>query len=199
MQIGSARCARSVRADDRSQPLVRCIVALALSARAVARRAARADDDLPGRVGRIAESPASSILAPEDAPSDWAPIGLNYPVTSGDNLWCRGDGRAEVDYGGGQFRLAGDTNLHVSRLDDRQLALFVAQGRVIVRVRVLDPGESARIDTPDTQIALTRPGLYRIDVAPDRQVDDGQSCAKARRRSVSLAARSRCCRDRRRP
>ena len=75
------------------------------------------------------------------------------------------DGRAEVDYGGGQFRLAGDTNLHVARLDDRQLALFVAQGRVIVRVRVLDPGDSVRIDTPNTQVALVRPGLYRIDVA----------------------------------
>ena len=35
-----------------------------------------------------------------------------------------GDGRAEVDYGGGQFRLAGDTNVHVARLDDRVLALM---------------------------------------------------------------------------
>ena len=42
------------------------------------------------------------------------------------------DSRAEVDFGAGQFRLAGDTNLHVSRLDDRQFALFVAQGRVSV-------------------------------------------------------------------
>ncbi len=75
-------------------------------------------------------------------------IGLNYPVAQGDNLWVDHAGRAEVDYGGGQFRLAGDTNLHVSRLDERQLALFVAQGRVIVRVRVLDPGDSVRIDTP---------------------------------------------------
>jgi hypothetical protein len=57
----------------------------------------------------------------------------------GDNLWVGGgDGRAEVDYGGGRFRLAGDTNLHVSRLDENKIALFIAQGRVIVRLRVLD-------------------------------------------------------------
>ncbi len=132
---------------------------------------ARADEeDLPGRVGRIAEVAGQLFLSPEDRATEWASIGLNYPVTSGDNLWVSSDGRAEVDYGGGQFRLAGDTNLHVSRLDERQLALFVAQGRVIVRVRVLDPGDSARIDTPGTQVQLTRVGLYRIDVSPDRQV-----------------------------
>ncbi len=131
--------------------------------------AARADDDLPGRVGRIAEFAGQLFLAPEDRATEWEAIDLNYPVTSGDNLWVSGDGRAEVDYGGGQFRLAGDTNLHVSRLDDRQLALFVAQGRLIVRVRVLDPGDATRVDTPNTQVTLTRPGLYRIDVTPDRQ------------------------------
>ncbi|HMA46272.1 MAG TPA: DUF6600 domain-containing protein, partial [Frankiaceae bacterium] len=130
---------------------------------------ARADDDLPGRVGRISEFAGQLYLSPEDRATEWQGIGLNYPVSSGDNLWVGGDGRAEVDYGGGQFRLAGDTSVHVSRLDENLLALFIAQGRVILRVRALDPGESARIDAPNTQIQLTRPGLYRIDVVPDRQ------------------------------
>ena len=129
----------------------------------------RADDDLPGRVGRIAEVAGALYIAPEDRATEWDPIGLNYPIASGDNLWLSGNGRAEVDYGGGQFRFGGDTNLHVSRLDENQIALFIAQGRVIVRVRVLDTGDSARIDVPNSQIQLTRPGLYRIDVAPDHQ------------------------------
>jgi hypothetical protein len=131
--------------------------------------AARAEDDLPGRVGRVAEFGGQLFLSPEDRASEWQSVGLNYPVASGDNLWVGGDGRAEVDYGGGQFRLAGDTNLHVSRLDENRIALFIAQGRVIVRVRILDAGDTARIDTPNTQIQLTRLGLYRIDVSPDRQ------------------------------
>ena len=130
---------------------------------------ALAEDDLPGRVGRIAEFAGHLYLSPEDRASEWAEVGQNYPVTSGDNLWVTPDGRAEVDYGGGQFRMTGDTNLHVSRLDDSRIALFVAQGRVIVRVRVLGPGDAARIDTPNTQVQLTRIGLYRIDVPSDRQ------------------------------
>ena len=126
------------------------------------------DDELPGRVGRVADFAGELFLSPQDRPADWSPVGLNYPVTSGDNLWVSGDGRAEIDYGGGQFRLAGDTNLHVSRLDDRQLALFVAQGRLIVRLRFLDRGEIATVDAPNTQIQLTRPGLYRVEVGADR-------------------------------
>ena len=145
------------------------LVLLAVLAIAAAPIAARAEDELPGRVGRIAEFAGQLFLSAQDRPDDWSAIGINYPVTTGDNLWVSGDGRAEVDYGGGQFRLAGDTNLNVSRLDDRQLTLFVARGRLIVRVRVLDAGDAVRIDTPNTQVALTRPGLYRVDIWPDGQ------------------------------
>lgn len=150
--------------------LARVLLSSALLLLAALPGLARADDDdLPDRVGRIASVAGQLYLSPEDRANEWAPIELNYPVTSGDNLWVSGDGQAEVDYGGGQFRIAGDTSVHLSRLDDRQLALFVAQGRLIVRLRVLDPGESARIDTPTTQVQLNRAGLYRIDVAPDGQ------------------------------
>ena len=142
------------------------LVALAALAAALP---ARADDDLPGRVGRVAELAGELFISPADAPDQWSPIGLNYPVTGGDNLWAGNDARAEIDFGAGQFRLAGNTNVHLSRLDDRQFALFIAQGRVSVRVRVLDAGEVAHIDTPNAQIVLTRPGLYRIDVSENRE------------------------------
>lgn len=125
-------------------------------------------DDLPGRVGRLADLGGSVYVSTEERADDWIEALRNYSITTGDNLWVAGDGRAEIDYGGGQFRLAGNTNINVARLDDRMLALFVAQGRVIVRVRVLDAGEAARVDTPNTQLALTRPGLYRIEVSEDR-------------------------------
>lgn len=129
---------------------------------------ALAQDDLPGRVGRLADIAGRVYIATGERAEDWLDARRNDTVTGGDNLWVSGDGRLEIEYGGGQFRLAGDTNVHIARLDDAILALFVAHGRVIVRVRVLEPGEAARVDTPNTQVALTRPGLYRIDVSPDR-------------------------------
>ncbi len=152
-----------------SGALGRILLAVGLAAAAVP---ALAEEDLPSRAGRLADVAGRVYLATEERAEDWVEALRNYTITSGDNLWVAGDGRAEIDYGGGQLRLAGDTNVHVARLDDRILALFVAQGRVIVRVRVLDPGESALIDTPNTQVTLTRPGLYRIEVAQDRSRTD---------------------------
>ena len=145
-----------------------CVLAFATALVATPWARAADDDELPASVGRIAEVGGELLLAPQDRPTDWAPVGINYPVATGDNLWVSADGRAEIDYGPGQFRLAGETSVHVSRLEDRELALFVAQGRLIVRVRHLERGEVATVDTPNTQVSLTRPGLYRIDVAADR-------------------------------
>lgn len=128
---------------------------------------AQADDSLPTRVGRVANVQGTLYHSPDGGSGEWSQIGLNDPVAQGDNLWADHDARAEVDYGAGQFRLAPDANVHVSRLDERQLALFVVSGDVIVRVRVLAPDDSVRIDTPTTQVGLNRPGLYRIDVDAD--------------------------------
>ena len=144
------------------------IVLAAIVALSMTGARAQTDDEPPGRVGRVADAGGELYLAPQDAPDQWLPIGINYPVTTGDNLWAGRDSRVEIDFGGGQFRLSGETSVHISRLDERQFALFVAQGRVILRVRYLDAGDTARIDTPNAQIALTRPGLYRIVVTDDR-------------------------------
>jgi len=167
----------TILAVNRSRRMLRCDIAhpllagllLLIALAFVAPVPARADDDMPPRIGRVAEVGGELFLAPQDAPDQWVAIGLNYPVATGDNLWVGNEGRAEIDFGGGQFRLGGATSLHLSRLDERNFALYVAQGRVIVRVRMLDPGEVARIDTPNSQITLTRPGLYRVEVAEDRQ------------------------------
>ncbi len=129
---------------------------------------ALAQDDLPTRVGRLADLGGDVFHAPEDRPSDWTTIGQNYPITSGDNLWVAAGGRAEIDVGAGQVRLGPETNLHVARLDDRVVALFLAQGSLSLRLRVLDAGEVARLDTPNTQVVVTRPGLYRVEVSSDR-------------------------------
>jgi len=169
LQRMSEITALDARAVDRHRSTwlnpLRWLVALVVGVGMLVALPATADDDLPGRVGRVANLQGTLLHAPDESAADWSAIGQNYPIAQGDNLFVEHDGLAEVDYGGGQFRLAGETNLHVARLDDRQLALFVAAGRVIVRVRVLDPDDSVRIDTPATQVALVRPGLYRIDVA----------------------------------
>jgi len=161
-QQGAARAAAIVRQFG---AVLMAALALCVGGTAVA----QSTEDLPGRVGRVADVSGELFIAPQDKPDAWTPAGINYPVASGDNLWLGGEGRAEIDFGGGQFRFAADTSVHVSQLDDRRLSLFVAQGRVSVRVRSLEPGDMATIDTPNAQVAITRPGLYRFEVTDDRQ------------------------------
>ncbi len=123
-----------------------------------------AGDPLPTRVGRVSALDGAIYHAPPDRASDWDTIGLNYPVTTGDNLWVAEGSRAEVDYGGGQLRIGEATNVNVAELDDHHLGLFVAQGHVVLRVRSFEAGDSVVVDTPSTQLTFDRPGLYDIDV-----------------------------------
>src|SRR5213593_1471879 len=148
----------------------RASIALAMLALMLLGNHARADSESPVRVGRVSELAGALYLAPQDRPNEWAGVGVNYPITTGDNLWIGPSGRAEIDFGAGQFRLAAETNLQVTGLDEHQFSLFIASGRVIVRLRVLDAGDSVRIDTPQTQVEIDRAGLYRIDVTEQTMV-----------------------------
>jgi len=60
--------------------LARALVALIGGAGMLVAIAARADDDLPGRVARVANVQGLLRHAPDDHAGDWSQIGLNYPV-----------------------------------------------------------------------------------------------------------------------
>src|SRR5664279_446724 len=110
------RCANSLESKGFRSRAAHWVRLFACVMAALVVGAAYAEDDLPGRVGRVADVAGELFLAPQDKPDQWSPIGLNYPVASGDNVWAGRDSRAEIDFGAGQLRLSGDTNLHVSRL-----------------------------------------------------------------------------------
>jgi hypothetical protein len=128
---------------------------------------AQQPDDPPTRVGRLSDFGGEVFLAPDDPNADWQPIGLNYPVTVGDNVWSGSDGRAEIDFGAGHVRLSRETNVHFAELDDRKFSAYLASGRVILRLRSLEPGETAKFDTANVQVDILRRGTYRIEFDAD--------------------------------
>jgi hypothetical protein len=123
--------------------------------------------DPPSRVGRVSETYGEVYIAPDEPDADWQPVGVNYPVTVGDNIWSGHDSRAEIDFGSGHVRLSRETNIHFSQLDDRQFSAYLASGRAILRLRALEPGEVAKFDTANMQVDILRPGVYRIEGDPD--------------------------------
>ena len=123
--------------------------------------------DPPGRIGRLSDDGGDIFLSTDNSAAGWQPVGINYPITMGDNVFVSRDGRAEIDFGGGQLRLAQEANVHFSQLDERGFAAFLANGRASLHLRVLDQGEIAKLDTPNAQIDLLRIGRYRLDTTSD--------------------------------
>jgi hypothetical protein len=150
--------ARGILIQRSSRFVAALVMAIAMPALAL--------DDDGSRAGRVA-SVQGTLSHKADDEAAWVPVSQNYPVAEGASLALAPGGRAEIDYGGGLFRLDGGTEVRVTRLTDHDFALFVGEGSVVVRVRVHDVDDSVRIATPATEIALVRPGLYRIDVAAD--------------------------------
>lgn len=159
----------------------------------LASSAAMANEEPPGRVARLSEYFGGVYVAPEDQASDWQPIGRNHPITTGDNVWVTPEGRAELDFGAGQVRLGGDSNVHFAQLDDITLSMFIASGRVIVRLRYLDAGETVRLDTPSASVFLNRAGLYRVNVEQGGEVTsvmvrEGSADVSSRNGNESVSA-----------
>ena len=149
--------------------------------------------DPPSRVGRLSDLGGSVFLAPDDSETGWQPVGVNYPVTIGDNIWVSQDGRAEIDFGAGQIRLANEANVHFTQLDDRQFSAFLANGRANLRLRAIEPGETAKLDTPNAQIDILRPGSYRLDTSADAShttliVHEGEAEVRVGDRATRVSA-----------
>jgi hypothetical protein len=117
--------------------------------------------DPPGRVGRVATLAGEVMVA--HAGGEWRAVGMNYPLTDGDNIYVSPDGRMEIDFGTGLAWLSGGATVYFERLDDQHFRARLTTGQMMVRIRDLDRGETARIDTRAGGVDITTPGLYRIE------------------------------------
>jgi hypothetical protein len=129
----------------------------------------RADDDPPGRVGRINFLQGQVSFQPSGGgDGDWVSAVPNRPLTVGDRLWVDRDGRTELHVGSTAIRADRNTGISFLNLSDNSVQLQVSAGTVIVRLRRLDLDDSFEVDAPNLAFSLLRPGNYRIDVDPDQ-------------------------------
>jgi hypothetical protein len=106
--------------------------------------------------GRVSFQPSGS--------NDWSDATLNYAVTEGDRLFAGETSRAELEVGAIAVRLAANTDVTTTDLDDQVLQLGVAAGTIRISVRELLPGDSIEVDTPNGVLNLLDVGTYRIDI-----------------------------------
>jgi hypothetical protein len=123
--------------------------------------AAVADDDPPGRVGRLSYiEGTASFHAADD--SQWSPATLNYPVFAGAFFWTEPGSRVELQVGSSEIRLDESTEIEIVALDDRSTQLWLGQGVLNLHLASMPPG-GVRVLTPRSEIELVEPGTYHID------------------------------------
>ena len=99
----------------------------------------------------------------------WADASLNYPMTTGDNLYTDDDGaRAVLRIGQNSIRLNSGTNFQFVNLSDNVVQTSINAGSLSLRVRHLFDGESWEVDTPNGAVTLLRTGEYRVDTDSSR-------------------------------
>ena len=138
---------------------VRCLLGLGL---ALAATLGHAQDDPPGRVGRLAEL-NGSVFWWDAETGQWADAERNRPLTSGDRISTAASGRAEVRIGSTVLRLSNNTELEVLRLNDERMAFQLHSGSVALRVRSREVATEIELVTAEARLLPQRAGLYRVD------------------------------------
>ncbi|MFN4015065.1 MAG: DUF6600 domain-containing protein [Reyranella sp.] len=123
---------------------------------------AQTQNDPPGRVGRLAFIDGT-VSFHDDEENGWRRAVVNTPLTSGDALWTEPNARSEVSLAGTRIRMEGATELDMARIDDSQVRLQLAQGRLDVKTTQMDRSQPYEIVTPRGTIALQQQGDYYIE------------------------------------
>ena len=143
--------------------------------------------DPPDRVGRLSYLAGDVSFRPAGV-DDWDAATLNYPLTTGDDIWADAGARAEIALGSAAIRLAPSTAFGVLALDDQMTQVRLTQGSVFVRIRELADDETFEIDTPNGAVSLLAPGSYRVDV--DENGDATTATVRAGRAELTAAGSS---------
>ncbi|MET1026955.1 MAG: DUF6600 domain-containing protein [Dongiaceae bacterium] len=120
-----------------------------------------ADDDPPGRVGRLAQIDGTVSFHTADQ-TTWQAATPNYPITTGNALWADNGAHAIVDVAGNAISLDSDTELDIDHLDDQAFQASVPQGSVYLNVPNVNSGDTYQIATPRGTVNINQPGRYQV-------------------------------------
>jgi hypothetical protein len=135
----------------------------ALVAACLASVGAHAQDDPPGRVGRVAEIAGDArTVNPEGA---WQSLVRNQPLSTGDRVTTDKSGGATLEFGSTVVRVGPDSDVSVTQLDDRKIRLHFDHGQMAVHVRSDDILGELFIETDEGAWVPHHQGEYRFDRA----------------------------------
>ena len=121
-----------------------------------------AQDDPPGRIGRIAWLSGNVFLNNPET-GELSAATLNQPLTSGDIITTGAGARAEIQVGAMTLRLDARSRIEFERLDDEQFRLFLDDGRIIAKLPTEDTRRDFVLETGHGRFLPRSTGIYRFD------------------------------------
>jgi hypothetical protein len=124
--------------------------------------AAQAQNEPPGRIGRLAF--IQGTVSFHDPQQDgWAQAIVNTPLTTGNAIWTEPNGHSEVALAGTRVRMDGGTQLDMLQVDDSQTRLQLDQGRIDVRSFAIDANQPYSVLTPRGTVGVQQQGDYYVE------------------------------------
>jgi hypothetical protein len=141
-------------------------------------RASRAQDETPPPVARLSVVDGEASLLRADDTTSWVSAAVNTPLVAGDSVFAGFDSRAEIQLNHSNvLRLAGQTQVRIASLTDDRIQIEVSEGLIdFVILGDASRGEgsslepNSEIDMPNVAARPLVPGVYRIEVDSDSQV-----------------------------
>ncbi|MCR5865123.1 MULTISPECIES: DUF6600 domain-containing protein [Aquincola] len=124
---------------------------------------AQAQEDAPGRVGRVGDTQGTVWLL-DRQDNEWVAAERNRPLTRGDRLATDAGGRAELQIGSTTLRLDGQTEVTLRELDDAQVQVAVDRGTLALRVRSSEVARELQVVSDAGRVLPQVAGHYRVDV-----------------------------------
>jgi hypothetical protein len=121
-----------------------------------------ADSDPPAQVGRISIAEGQVAVRHDDNEEAGAAL-VNWPVTSGSRITTGRGALAEFRVGSAALRLAGDSELEVTQLDDDNFRLRLNYGSAGVRISKRGMLSGFELLTDQARVRLTQAGWVRVD------------------------------------
>lgn len=125
--------------------------------------------DPPARIGRLAylEDRVGFAFGRDEA---LQPAMVNWPISSGSVVQTGDRGRAEVWIDSTALRLADESRLEFTRVDDQLVELELAAGRLAVSIMEGEQAADLILRVPGADLRFLAAGRYRLEVDGGRSV-----------------------------
>ncbi len=123
---------------------------------------AQAQDDPPGRVGRLA-AVQGEVWVFEPEQGEWVAARVNRPFTGGDRIATGNGSSVELRIGSTTLLLGSLAELEALRLDDQRMQFALQRGPLGLQLRSDEVAAELELAHPEARFLPRRAGLYRID------------------------------------